>query len=131
MAGGSRPWWPSKADPLIGAVVLLVAAVTGLAAGAAVRLRLRFIVVDVVGISMEPTLHYGDRVLVRRAPIGPGVRERSCQSGLDFHGYWEAILDIVLLAQGISAGLAVVVQRPTEDPRDDGSPRLALPGERV
>jgi signal peptidase I len=57
---------------LIGITVMLVAAIAGLVAG---WLRWRFIVVDVVGVSMEPTLHYGDRVLVRRARLS-ALRER-------------------------------------------------------
>ena len=73
---GPRPRRPSKADPLIGTTVMLVTAIAGLMAGAAAGwLRLRFIVVDVVGVSMEPTLHYGDRVLVRRARLS-ALRER-------------------------------------------------------
>jgi signal peptidase I len=41
---------------------LLLAAATA----AAVAFRRRYIAVDVIGISMEPTLRYGDTVLVRR-----------------------------------------------------------------
>jgi signal peptidase I len=37
---------------------------------AAVWLRRRFAVIDVDGPSMEPALHAGDRVLVRRVPLG-------------------------------------------------------------
>jgi signal peptidase I len=44
----------------------VVAVVAGLAA---VLLRRRFVVVRVDGKSMEPTLHGGDRVLVRRAGV--------------------------------------------------------------
>lgn len=47
----------------------LLVAVGALAVGGAgmLWLRARFTVVDVTGPSMEPTLHHGDRVLVRRA----------------------------------------------------------------
>lgn len=49
---------------------LTVAIALVLISGATVWwLRRRYVAVDVTGRSMEPTLHDGDRVLVRRAPL--------------------------------------------------------------
>ena len=50
-------------------VVVLAIAVVATVAGLAVARR-RFVAVTVTGLSMEPTLHPGDRVLVRRAGVG-------------------------------------------------------------
>ena len=52
------------------AVALVLAAVVVAAAGGLAVLRRRFVAVTVAGLSMQPTLHPGDRVLVRRAGIG-------------------------------------------------------------
>ncbi|MBD0746624.1 hypothetical protein BG418_33880 [Streptomyces sp. CBMA152] len=46
-----------------------IAAMTAAVCVAALRARLRYLTVDVVGISMEPALRYGDRLLVRRIPL--------------------------------------------------------------
>lgn len=48
---------------LVGAVLVVLAAV------AVVLLRRRVVAVSVTGLSMAPTLHAGDRVLVRRTPV--------------------------------------------------------------
>jgi signal peptidase I len=50
-------------------MILALAGSLGLAAAALVWLRLRLVVVTVRGDSMAPTLHSGDRVLVRRKPL--------------------------------------------------------------
>jgi signal peptidase I len=49
-------------------VVIPVTAVLALAVGAVLRLRRRYVAIDVVGVSMEPTYRSGGRVLVRRTP---------------------------------------------------------------
>lgn len=50
------------------ALLVLAIAVVSTAVGVAL-LRRRFVAVTVDGLSMEPTLHPGDRVLVRRAGV--------------------------------------------------------------
>ncbi|MEV4132167.1 S26 family signal peptidase [Dactylosporangium sp. NPDC049742] len=47
----------------------LLAAFLAAGAGALLVLRRRFLAVTVTGVSMEPTLRPGDRVLVRRVPL--------------------------------------------------------------
>ncbi|MFI9596340.1 S26 family signal peptidase [Nonomuraea sp. NPDC052265] len=53
------------------ALALLTAAgcVLGASAAVAVRLRRRYVVITVAGVSMEPAYRDGDRVLVRRTPL--------------------------------------------------------------
>lgn len=55
------------------AAVPLVAGLALAAAGTTLWLRRRYAVVDVIGVSMSPAYHPGDRVLVRRVP-GTAVR---------------------------------------------------------
>jgi signal peptidase I len=50
---------------------LFVAAVTGTVAAALLVLRRKWVVVEVQGPSMQPTLVHGDRVLVRRTDAAP------------------------------------------------------------
>jgi signal peptidase I len=73
-----------------------------------VWLRRRFVSVDVIGISMEPTLRSGQRVLVRRAPLAR-----------------------------VHRGQLVVIAPPADLPNRDGSPpwmvkrAVALPGDPI
>ena len=82
-------------------IALVVAA--GVLTLAAVLLRRRYVVVTVCGPSMEPTLHSGDRVLVRRTSL------RSVRTG-----------QIVVFGKPSARGTQWVIKRAA-----------AVPGERL
>src|SRR6185436_5533155 len=69
-AGTRLPAGPGhgSGDAMTGIVVSVATTLAGAAALVA-WLRRRFVVIDVDGRSMQPTLHEGDRVLVRRRPL--------------------------------------------------------------
>lgn len=101
-------------------LVIAAAVIAGGTALTALRLRHRYLVVTVHGRSMEPALHDGDRVLVRREPLDR-VRIGDIVV-IDADGFGHAELAIQRTGEGTAAGLTVghdrVIKRVAALPGD-------------
>jgi len=113
-------------------IVVSVATTLAGAAALVAWLRRRFVVIDVDGRSMQPTLHEGDRVLVRRRPLqhirtgdiviveNPGGRNLAEQD-------WVIKRAVAVPGDPVPASMAAAVTSAAGSPVPDG--RLLVLGD--